>query len=232
MKKMFRILIVFIIISSVSVVLIKCNKSSNSTLPEGFVYVKDEIPSVVLDIRYYSSDNFMGRIANGYEAPVCIMTKESVAALKIVADEMATHNLRLKIFDGYRPQRAVDDFINWSQNFDDTLTKWKYYPEIPKKDLFELNYLASKSGHSRGSTLDLTLIDADGNELDMGTGWDYFGPESWPTDTTVSQIAQDNRNLLRSAMLKYGFVPYVEEWWHFTLDNEPHPETYFDFVNK
>jgi D-alanyl-D-alanine dipeptidase len=234
MKKHFPTLLPAFIFLTFGILFGSCDKNSKTgdNLPEGFVYIIDVVPNLVLDVRYNSNDNFMGRVANGYENSVCIMTTESAEALKLVAEEVALNNYRLKVFDAYRPQRAVDDFISWSQVLDDTITKAKYYPNIPKKDLFELNYLALKSGHSRGSTLDLTLIDENGDELDMGSGWDYFGPESWPTDTTVSQLAQDNRNILRSVMLKHGFIPYNEEWWHFTLDNEPYPDTYFDFINK
>ena len=183
-------------------------------------------------MRYYGTDNIVGSRINGYINPVTISTANAANALKKVADELAQSNYRLKIFDGYRPQRGVDHFIDWSQDYKDTLTKWKFYPNIKKSDLFDLNYLAKRSGHSRGSTYDLTIIDTNGTELEMGTTWDYFGPESWPTDTTVSQLAQDNRNLLRGLMLKHGFVPYTEEWWYFTLDNEPFPDTYFDFLNE
>lgn len=211
----------------------QCKKSdSDEGLPEGFVYVADIVPNLLIDVRYYSNDNFVGKRINGYIKPVTISTLEAAIALKKVQEELEEDNYRLKIFDGYRPQRGVDHFIEWSHNYSDTLTKAKFYPKIKKSDLFDLNYLAKRSGHSRGSTYDLSIIDADGNELDMGTTWDYFGPESWPTDTTISKLAQDNRNLLRGLMLKYGFVPYTEEWWHFTLDNEPYPDTYFDFLNE
>jgi len=233
MKKLSLILPFALVLLTLILVLTKCKKDdSESDLPEGFVYVADVVPNLSLDVRYYGIDNFVGKRINGYINPVTISTVEAATALKKVQEELAVDNYRLKIFDGYRPQRGVDHFIEWSQIYEDTLTKSKYYPNIPKSDLFDLNYLAKRSGHSRGSTYDLTIIDAAGNELDMGTTWDYFGPTSWPTDTTISQLAQDNRNLLRGLMLKHGFIPYTEEWWHFTLDNEPYPETYFDFLNE
>jgi D-alanyl-D-alanine dipeptidase len=213
--------------------LLACSSNStNNDLPKDFVYLKDIVPSVVLDIRYYGTDNFVGKRVNGYEKPTCIVTNECASQLKIIAKEAAKSNYRLKVFDSYRPQRAVDHFSEWALDLNDTLTKAKYYPEVKKSDLFRLNYIASKSGHSRGSTIDLTLIDENGNELDMGSSWDYFGTMSWPSDTTISEEAQKNRLYLRTLMLENGFNPYNEEWWHFTLKNEPYPETYFDFIIK
>lgn len=203
---------------------------SRNKLPDGFVYLKKKVPSVVLDIRYFGSDNFLGDTVNGYLDSTCIVTKECANQLSLVADIVATRNLRLKVFDGYRPQQAVDHFVEWAKDLNDTLTKAKYYPEVDKKDLFKLNYIAEKSGHSRGSTVDLTLIDEYGNELDMGSSWDYFGSKSWPSDTTVSSEAQENRKYLRTIMIRNGFEPYNEEWWHFTLAEEPFSEIYFDFL--
>lgn len=208
------------------------NKANDSVLPNGFVYLKDVVPEVILDIRYFSTDNFVGKRVDGYQKPVCIVTQKCALRLKAVAGEFAQEKIYLKIFDGYRPQRAVDHFGRWALDLSDTLTKAKYYPEVLKKDLFRLNYIASKSGHSRGSTIDLTLVDENGKELDMGSAWDYFGEKSWLSDTSISKLAQSNRKYLRDIMIKYGFKPYNEEWWHFTLKNEPFPDTYFDFVVK
>ncbi len=205
------------------------NEKSNTSLPTGFVYLKDVVPTVVLDIRYYGNDNFVGARVDGYQNSVCIISKDAAKAVEKVSSEFQLQNIRLKVFDTYRPQRAVDHFSRWAKDLDDMKTKAKYYPEVNKADLFKLNYIASKSGHSRGSTIDLTLIDENGDELDMGTTWDYFGPKSWPSDTTISLVAQSNRQLLQEVMVKNGFVPYNEEWWHFTLKNEPFPDTYFDF---
>ncbi|GAB5557375.1 MAG: M15 family metallopeptidase [Schleiferiaceae bacterium] len=200
-----------------------------SPLPEGFVYVKDSIPSVEVELRYLGPNNFVGAPVDGYVLPRAIATAEAVEALKLVSEAMAEKNLRIKIFDSYRPQRAVDHFVRWAEDLSDTLTRSVYYPEIDKSELFEKHYIASKSSHTRGSTFDLTLVDSRGVELDMGTPWDYFGPKSWPTDTTVSAEAYENRMLLRNAMMDAGFAPYNEEWWHFTLKKEPYPNTYFDF---
>lgn len=197
--------------------------------PQGFVYIQDHIPDIILDIRYAGVDNFVGQPVDGYLRPVGIMSLEATTSLQKVQAELKQQNLALKVFDAYRPQKAVDHFVRWAKVLDDTLTKKKYYPNIKKSDLFKLQYIASKSGHSRGSTVDLTLVDSEGKELDMGTSWDYFGPESWPSSTAVSLEAQKNRKTLQKIMMKYGFKPYNEEWWHFTLRNEPFPDTYFNF---
>ncbi len=197
--------------------------------PQDFVYIQNHIPDIILDIRYARSDNFVGQPVDGYLKPVAILSLEATTALQKVQAELKQQNLGLKVFDAYRPQKAVDHFARWAKILDDTLTKQKYYPKVKKSDLFQHKYITSKSGHSRGSTVDLTLVDTEGNELDMGTSWDYFGPESWPSSTAVSQIAQKNRKTLQDVMMKYNFKPYNEEWWHFTLGNEPYPNTYFNF---
>lgn len=200
--------------------------------PNNFVNLKKEVPIVLIDVRYFGSDNFVGKPVNGYEKQIILCTKQAAQALHKVALELAQQDFRLKVFDGYRPQKAVNHFKAWALDLTDTLTKAKYYPLVPKEELFERNYIAERSSHSRGSTFDLTIVDANGEELDMGTSWDYFGTASWPTDTTVSIKAQTNRKLLANVMTKHGFTPYNEEWWHFTLANEPYPETYFDFNVK
>tara|TARA_R110002050_G_scaffold200492_1_gene335356 strand:+ start:14735 stop:15430 length:696 start_codon:yes stop_codon:yes gene_type:complete len=226
-KKQFIVLIsIFVVVFMV----IFSNHKTGNSLPENFVYITDVVPNVLLDIRYYGTDNFVGRRVEGYEKPVAIVTKECAQHLQRVALEVAKLNYQLKIMDAYRPQRAVNHFSKWAMDLADTLTKSKYYPEVDKSDLFKLNYIASKSGHSRGSTVDLTLVDKNGMELDMGSTWDYFGTTSWPSDTSISKLAQKNRNYLRSVMLENGFQPYHEEWWHFTLKEEPFPETYFNFL--
>ena len=135
----------------------------------------------------------------------------------------------MKIFDAYRPQRAVDDFVLWAKNLSDTSMKKKYFPKVSKSLLFKQGYITSKSSHTRGSTVDLTLIDSAGKELDMGTPWDFFSPKSWPSNHAISKQAQRNRFLLKDVMQRHGFITYKYEWWHFTLKNEPFPETYFDF---
>lgn len=203
-----------------------------SRLPKGFVHVQELIPDIGLEIRYFGSDNFVGRPVDGYEAPVAISTVEAARALKQVQEELKLKKMRLIIFDAYRPQRAVDHFIRWAKDTDDTLTKTKYYPNIKKKDLFRLNYIAAKSSHSRGSTFDVSIVDENGKKIDMGTTFDYFGPESWPKSDLVTEEQRDNRMILRKLMVKHGFKPYAEEWWHFTLEDEPYTDTYFDFPVK
>ncbi|MGB0806499.1 MAG: M15 family metallopeptidase [Salibacteraceae bacterium] len=204
----------------------------NSSLPQGFVYLTDVVPNIIVDLRYLGEDNFVGKPVNGYKKEVVIITKPAALALKSIADTLEEMRLKIKVFDAYRPQPAVDHFVEWAMDLSDTLTKHKYYPEVNKADLFRLNYIASRSGHSRGSTIDLTLVNENNVELDMGTSWDYFGSKSWPSDTTVSKQAQINRKLLRDIMTSHGFEPYQEEWWHFTLKNEPYKEIYFDFEVK
>jgi len=202
-------------------------------LPEGFVYVDEHIPNAVVELRYYGKDNFMGRSAKGYRSSRCILTEEATNALKKVQEELERFGLGIKIFDAYRPQRAVNDFVQWAKDLSDTLTKAKYYPEVEKRNLFKKGYIADKSSHSRGSTVDLTLVNkAPGEkaqELDMGTGFDFFGPQSWPTYLPISAQARAHRMLLQQIMVENGFIPYFAEWWHFTLKNEPFPNQYFDF---
>lgn len=219
-------LFIFLLLSWSSVA---CNQPE---LPQGFVYLHDYSTTIQQDVRYFGSDNFVGGPVKGYEKPVVICTKEAAMALVQVESELEKRGFGLLVYDGYRPQRAVNHFINWAKDLADTTTKSKYYPEVNKNQLFELNYIASKSSHSRGSTFDLTLVDNAGEILDMGSFWDYFGRKSWPSDTTISEEGQQNRKILREAMIQNGFTPYREEWWHFTLAKEPFPETYFDFVVK
>jgi zinc D-Ala-D-Ala dipeptidase len=197
---------------------------------DGFVDVKEFIPSVELDIRYYTTDNFVGSRIDGYDAPKCFLTRAAAAALKNVQAELARNRRSLKIFDCYRPQRAVDHFIRWARDSSDQKTKSQYYPSIDKENLFKDGYLAEKSGHSRGSTLDLTLIDlASHRELDMGTNFDFFDPLSHTINGRIGKSQQDNRIALKSLMERHGFKNLEEEWWHFTLNNEPYPDKYFDF---
>lgn len=200
------------------------------TLPDGFVYLEDVIPSIRLEIRYCSDNNFTGRQVDGYLKPRAILTRKAATALKGVQDELLPFGLGLKIFDAYRPQRAVDNFVRWAADLNDTKAKTQYYPEVAKPDLFKEGYIADKSSHSRGSTVDLTIIElSSGVELDMGSPFDFFGPISWPASTLVPAPELAHRLLLRTLMMKHGFNPYAQEWWHFTLAGEPHPDTYFDF---
>ncbi len=196
-----------------------------------FVSLAEAVPDVILEIRYYSTYNFVGDRIDGYEEPCALMTKEAAQALKGAADDAEEQGYVLKIYDAYRPQTAVNNFIEWAEDTDDTKMKEYFYPELDKSVLFDQGYIADKSGHSRGSTVDLTLFDMDtGKDLDMGGTFDYFGERSHPDytgDLTPEQI--NNRNILRDIMVENGFKPLDTEWWHFTLENEPYPSTYFDF---
>ena len=196
-----------------------------------FVSLAEAVPDVILEIRYYSTYNFVGDRIDGYEEPCALITKDAAAALKNASDDAAEKGYRLKIYDAYRPQTAVKNFVDWAEDTGETRMKEYFYPELDKSVLFDQGYIAEKSGHSRGSTVDLTLFDmSTGKELDMGGTFDYFGELSHPDYTgelTEEQI--QNRNILRDIMLENGFNPLDTEWWHFTLANEPYPDTYFDF---
>ena len=195
-----------------------------------FVLVSDAIPDVMLEMRYYSTFNFVGERIDGYDEPVAILTRQAAEALKAAADEFALLGYRLKIFDAYRPQRAVAQFCTWAQDADDTRMKEYFYPQLDKQELFSQGYIAERSGHSRGSTVDLTLFDMrTAREADMGGGFDYFGELSHADYAGISEAQYAMRMLLRKVMVKHGFRPYTGEWWHFTLENEPFPDTYFDF---
>ena len=208
------------------------NKTTvENTDASGFVLVSDIIPDVVLDIRYYTTFNFLGERVDGYEEPVALMTREAAYALKKVSDEAISKGYRLKIFDAYRPQCAVDHFVRWADKVRELAMKEYFYPGIDKTRLFEEGFVALKSGHSRGSTVDLTLLDmATQKDLDVGGTFDYFGSLSWAENTeNITEEQASNRKMLRDMMISHGFHPLDEEWWHFTLDNEPYPDTYFTF---
>ncbi|MUM76435.1 peptidase M15 [Pseudodesulfovibrio sp. F-1] len=199
-------------------------------LPEGFCHVEEVVPGVVLDVRYFTSHNFLGDPVDGYEAPRVILTVQAARALAGVQATLARFGLGLKVFDGYRPQRAVDHFVRWAEDLSDTRMKAEFYPDVDKAHLFRDGYIAARSGHSRGSTVDLTIIDlGTGEALDMGTPFDFFGPPSWPESPAMSAQVRANRALLQGIMVSHGFRPLAEEWWHFTLENEPFPDTWFDF---
>ena len=196
----------------------------------GFVSIGEAVPDALLDIRYYSSFNFIGERIDGYEAPVALLTREAAAALKRVSDEAVSLGWRLKIFDAYRPQKAVDHFVRWAKDPEDTRMKAYFYPELEKKDIIPQHYIAEHSGHSRGSTVDLTLFDmASQRDADMGGTFDYFGEKSHPDYPGTTEKQHQNRMLLQKLMVKHGFRPLESEWWHFTLDKEPYPDTYFTF---
>lgn len=196
----------------------------------GFADAGRMIPGLVIEMKYVGSDNFLGRPVAGYEAPVCLLTREAIAGLAQAQEKLQAFGLGLKVFDCYRPRHAVADFVAWARDLSDQKRKAEHYPNVDKARLFELGYIAERSGHSRGSTIDLTLVDMrTGEELDMGGRYDLFDEASWPSDQGVSTQARANRMLLRDVMLDAGFRPLKEEWWHFTLQGEPYPETYFDF---
>ena len=207
-----------------------------------FVNITDVVPDVILEIRYSGTYNFLGVQVDGYEQPTALLTRQAADSLKVVSDELMAQGYRLKIYDAYRPQKAVDHFVRWGEALDDTLMRPYFYPMVDKKDLFVLGYIAKQSSHSRGSTVDLTLFDMrTGKEVYMGATFDWFGNESHPdcggdpetglyrANDTITAEQFQARMLLRNAMLTHGFKPYDCEWWHFTLANEPYPDTYFKF---
>jgi D-alanyl-D-alanine dipeptidase len=202
-------------------------------LPKGFTYLNDA--RFILSLDYFTAYNFIGRPVAGYEAKVCILTEPAATALIKVQDELDAYKAgyRLKIFDTYRPVQAVADFVQWAKEPDEKM-KATFYPNVAKSELFKKGYIAQRSAHSRGSTVDLTIaISHDSQatpiELDMGTTFDYFDEKAHTNNSHISDAAKKNRELLKQAMEKHGFVNYSLEWWHFTLNNEPFPDTYFDF---
>lgn len=229
-----------------------CARPDPAASSSDFVNITDVVPDVILEIRYYSTYNFVGSRIDGYQAPTALLTRRAADSLKVVSDELKQQGFRLKIYDAYRPQCGVDHFVRWAEDIPDTTMRAYFYPDLDKSVLFDQEYIMAKSGHTRGSTVDLTLFDmAAEKELDMGGTFDWFGPESHPDfcgnpDTfeytgdnakspagrsiTPEQFA--NRMILRKAMLSHGFKPLSTEWWHFTLKEEPYPETYFTFPVK
>lgn len=201
-------------------------------LPEGFVYLEDHIPDLVVDAKYFGSDNFLGRPVSGYEANTVICTEEAAAACARAAALLRSQGYRLVAWDGYRPRRAVEDFCRWGADAADQRRKAIHYPRVEKADMFILGYIAPDSSHCRGSALDVGLCDVNGVPLDLGTCFDYMDPASWPDSTAVPLQARTLRRILRDAMMAAGFVPIREEWWHFRLKDEPFPETDFDFPVK
>jgi D-alanyl-D-alanine dipeptidase len=203
---------------------------AQAPLPPGFVDAGAVVDGLVVDMRYFGDQNFVGERIDGYERARCVLSAPAASALAAVQHDLAARGLGLKVFDCYRPQRAVAHFVRWAQRIDDVKRKREFYPDVDKRDLFKEGYISERSGHSRGSTVDLTLVRrADGRELDMGSPFDFFSPKSWPSDTSAGAQAQANRALLAAAMSRGGFRPYDKEWWHFTLVDEPFPDAYFDF---
>lgn len=198
--------------------------------PSGFVLLSDQIPHIIQEIRYFSTYNFIGERIDGYEEPCAILTKEAARALKAASNELFVLGYRLKIFDAYRPACAVKQFVLWGIEDTDVRMKPYFYPELNKQDLFAEGYIAKLSSHSRGSTVDLTLLDMKtGKEVDMGSPFDLFSEKSHPDYTDITDEQYDNRMLLQHVMVRNGFVPIDCEWWHFTLKDEPYPDTYFEF---
>jgi zinc D-Ala-D-Ala dipeptidase len=226
----------------------------SQNIPEGFVEIREIIPDVSLDLRYLTNHNFLGVPVDGYRTEKCYITKAAADSLAKVQEELRKFNLSLKIYDAYRPQQAVDNFVRWAKDLSDTLTKKEFYPTVDKSRLFVDGYIAEKSGHSRGSTVDLTIVPIPlpyqpefdinnqcecfestdkrfkDNSIDMGTGFDCFHSLSHTENINLTPQQRANRLLLKSLMNKYGFKNLAEEWWHFTLRNEPYPSTYFDFI--
>lgn len=213
-------------------------------IPVGFVHLTDVAQTVRLDIRYHGSANFMGRPAAGYDAPTCILTEPAARRLRAVQREIRPRGLTLKVFDCYRPRSAVRDFVSWTRDADDQKTKADYFPDVDKAALLDLGYIAERSGHSRGSTVDLTLaaVDPDttsglptrgpllpGGEVDMGTPFDLFDVKSHTDNPGFPESVRHNRQFLKDLMARHGFRNLPEEWWHYTLDDEPYPDTYFNF---
>lgn len=208
-----------------------CCLNVSAQLPKSFVYVTEMVPFIKVELRYFSTNNFVGERIDGYKTNTAILSKSAVIALKNVQYDLLKDSLSLKIFDAYRPQRAVNHFWRWAKDINDTLTKQQFYPNVKKKNLFKEGYIATRSRHSSGSTLDITLVNLKtGKELDMGTAYDYFGKESWTHYEGITAHQKSNRLLLKSIMNKHGFRNYPQEWWHFTLRNEPFLNQYFDFV--
>ena len=206
------------------------NRNDVTMDPSAFTVLADAVPLVVQEIRYYSTYNFIGDRIDGYEEPCALLTKEAARALKAVSNEMLVQGYRLKVFDAYRPACAVKHFVMWGLEDQDVRMKPYFYPDLEKQALFAEGYIASRSSHSRGSTVDLTLLDMKtGREVDMGSPFDHFGEISHPDYRGITDEQYENRMLLQRAMVRGGFVPYECEWWHFTMADEPYPDTYFSF---
>jgi len=244
--------IIFIIVA----ILFLASSSYSQNIPKGFVEIREVIPDIIIDLRYATNHNFLGVPVDGYNAQKCFITKAAADSLLKVQSELKQFNLSLKVYDAYRPQRAVDHFVRWAKDLSDTLTKKEFYSTLDKDRLFIDGYIAKKSGHSRGSTIDLTIVpiplpyqpeyDIENqcecfksyeerfkdNSLDMGTGFDCFHQRSHTLNKEISVQQKANRLLLKTLMEKYGFKNLAEEWWHFTLKNEPFHNTYFDFEIK
>ena len=233
MKKAFTpvfIALISLLIVTCSPIDSKNSTELNSTFKELNDGISDDLEKFEISIRYFSNNNFIGRPIPGYYANKAFLTREAADALLLAQRDFIKQGYRLKIYDAYRPQTAVDYFSAWAADLEDTQNKSQYYPNISKSQLFADGYIAAKSGHSRGSAVDLTLLEIEsGNELDMGSPWDFFDPISWVENNQITDQQRANRKLLASVMIIHGFKPLKEEWWHFSFTEEPFPETYFDF---
>ena len=247
-----------IVLMLCGMMLVGCRNKNNTTIIDPtedssqFVNITDVVPDAILEIRYYCTYNFVGARIDGYLQPTALLTKQAADSLKAVSDDLIAQGYRIKIFDAYRPQMGVDHFVRWASDINDTIMKSYFYPEVPRDSLFELGFIDKRSGHTRGSTVDLTLFDmTTEKEVDMGGPFDFFGFESHPDfcgnpetgeytgDNSTSPVGRsiteeqfNNRMILRNAMLRHGFRAIGSEWWHFTLKNEPFPDTYFTFPVK
>lgn len=251
MKKILLLLVTYCIIAFAP-----CSALSKEARAKGFVYLCEVAPSIIISPRYSTSENFLGCPVNGYTKQTIIITRQAADALKNVQDYIAKDGYSLVVYDAYRPQRAVNNFVQWSENISDQIKKSQYYPRVDKAHVFELGYVAKRSGHSRGSTVDLTLIKngdslhpiqektrtlldgfmisiLDDGTVDMGSSFDLFDTASHFENNLIGEPFKSLRTYLRTVMNKFGFKPYAEEWWHFTLKNEPYLSTengsYFDF---
>jgi zinc D-Ala-D-Ala dipeptidase len=249
--KVLLVLLIFVALYFVQ----SSHTAGTDKMPGNFVDIQKVIPDVVMDIRYYSPHNFVGERVDGYLAPKCYLTKDAAQVLAEVQKELVPYSLTLKIYDCYRPQRAVNHFVRWAKDIENTKTMREFYPTIDKRNLFKDGYIAEKSGHSRGSTIDLTIVPLPApmqpqysqgqqlyecylpavkrfgdNSIDMGTGFDCFHELSNTANANIGRQQKINRLLLKSLMEKHGFKNYDMEWWHYTLKNEPYPDTYFNFV--
>lgn len=206
------------------------NVCFSQQLPKGFVYLRNIDKTIQSELRYFTNNNFIGKPIEGYKKNTIVVTLTTAKTLKKIQTELLKDSLSLKIFDAYRPQQAVNHFVRWAKQLNDTLMKREYYPNIKKSELFNEGYIASKSGHTRGSSVDLTIVNLKtGAALDMGSTYDFFGAISHPFSNKINAKQKENRMLLRNIMLKHNFRPYENEWWHFTLNKEPFPSTYFNF---
>lgn len=219
-----KVLVAFMLLGC----LFPLNAETVSTDKTDFAQISTVINDAAYDIRYYSPNNFTGNKINGYKAPRAYMTKKALAALAKAAEDLRAQGYRLLIWDAYRPQKAVDNFVNWINDPNDPGDK-TFYPKLEKSDLLAGDYIMAKSGHTRGSTVDLTIIKKDGGFVDMGGTFDLFSEVSHPDYKKISKKQKKNRQILRDAMVKAGFKPLDSEWWHFTLKDEPYPDTYFNF---